>query len=304
MQTIVYHYSKQQAKELDEIVENPLFSEIITYFLENSQEDILLRSLKKQFSTVDYLESFLEKLILLKLIQRKNRRYTLNFPIVNANKTIELSDDIKKIVSKILDENQSIPLEVFLGEWLWKFLFDEDTVYFFGSCVPETFYQKQEIQSSSVSLISILPKNNSSVDLATYFDALVTDKPLAPKYTPLLELVGDVSIEYYLLQIKKIIRKSQVKKVTTIFEQSLLLTGCLSENNSGRYDLAVPVLTKETRDLHTTLNVRHLKQLLCAYWTDITSLEEQVDIKNRLFQAILAYYNWPLQQPITYFIIE
>lgn len=301
---MIYQYSNHRAEDLNEIVDNSLFSEIINYFYENKETDILLRPLKKHFSKIDNFEFFLEKLIELNLIQRKNRRYTLNFPIFNTKKTIELSDDIKKILEQIIEEHQDMQLEFFLGELIWTFFFNDNTSYFFGACNSEIFYQKKTIQSSSLSLISILPKNNSVVDLATYFETLMIDNSFSSRYIPLLELIGDVSSDYYLAQIKKIIRKPQIKKINTIFEQSLLLTGSLIENNTGFYNLVTPVLVTEDTEQLTALNISCLKQLLSTYWLDINNVEEQAYIKNSLFQSILTYLNWPYQQPITYFIIH
>ncbi|MEI5992534.1 DUF1803 domain-containing protein [Candidatus Enterococcus mansonii] len=303
MKNITYYYGEN--RQLHTIISDPLFNRIVDYFLDHQGAEVILRQIKTDFSNETNLEHFLDKLIKHNLLERKNRRYSLTFPIYNEKKTIEIPDSINKSI-EVLGQDRCTRFFIF-GEWLWSFLFAEEQDYFFGvvdslSQQP-VFLTKKEVGNNDFKFISISHENSQPFDLATYFMCLSSRKPLPATFQPLQNLIGDVDIDYFVTQTKKIIRATKRNKIKNskrnIFQEALLLTNDLKKDANGICYTTTLVLEEQPTIVDEALFDR-LGHEVSLLWDTIADRNQRVFAKQEIYSSLFNKY-FEEQESLSYF---
>lgn len=234
---------------LEKLVKNPLFDQIVDYFLLHKEERIILRQLKAVFESEENLELFLEQMVANQLIERKERQYQLIFPIFSVEDYPELPSVITQAVSSLGLSKRKL----FIGEYLWDDWFSkvEKQTYFFGIKSEEEqntslFFERLVAGNEQLEFISIQYENTTPFNLASYFYSLRMNQ--TPNiYQPLQKLIGDVDINYFVQQTKKFLNPTgQKKKIPTrknIFFDTLV-TGKVINIGNQEIELIKPVYDK------------------------------------------------------------
>ncbi|MBO0472760.1 hypothetical protein IGL98_001835 [Enterococcus sp. DIV0840] len=310
MENITYYFaSNKNEEELNKIVSNPLFTKITNYLSERKEQEVILRQIKADIPTDSNLELYLDKLIKYNLLERKNRRYSLTFPIYTHKESLKISDSIAKSFRTITQED-SIPINYFIfGEWLWSLLFEEEQDnYFFGiKASPESLsvFRRKEEGNESLRFVSVYPDNLIPLDLANYFNLLSKRQELPQHFTSLQNVIGDVDINYFIPQIQKVIRsvkrnKSRESK-KNIFQEALLVTGDLKRNEENQLFLAVPILESEELSKEIQVTLDKLKTELQPSWEKIEDKNQRVFYKQQLYSFLFTNYLPEDQEYISYF---
>lgn len=295
MEHVTYYYAQnKQAEHLNKIVADPLFKEIVTYFTERQNQDIILRQLKSDIPTTSNLELFLDKLINYKLLERKNRRYSLSFPIYSTEVSPFLPESVTNLIEVMRTEDVRSRCFVF-GEWFWSLFFEEEQgSYFFG--VKETskkspLFQRREQGNDTLRFVSIFTNHQIPLDFANYFSLLSKRKQLPKHFESLQNLIGDVNLDYFILQIRKVMRsvnRSTVReRKTTIFQEALLITGDLTRNEEQKLELVVPLLEDVTLSANTQEYLEQVKLDLVVLWKKTVNENERVFFKQQLYSTIV-----------------
>ncbi|MBL1230716.1 DUF1803 domain-containing protein [Enterococcus sp. BWB1-3] len=284
MTKIIYYYQNKEQKKLDKLVKNPLFEKISLYLLDHQGEEIILRELKKVFINEKQFEQFLEEMIRFGLVNREERRYSLNFPLFQQSelqiKPLELASQLKESLKSQTPAEQVR----FYGDILWEILFSNEEDYFFGinETASPSFYERVEAGNGQLTFVSVHKKEAVPLNLAAYFDTMtVTSGDGLPfVYQPLQELIGDVDSEYFAAQAYRIVRavlkKRKIADKRNIFLESLVVTNDLTRTEDG-WVLQVPIITEENPPLTVSLSV----------YTD--KFQQIIDKNQRLLKKRLFY---------------
>lgn len=230
-----FYYSKEY-QPLTALIQSKFFHELVTLFREADQPPIL-RALKQQFPEAGF-EKKLDQLIDAGIIQRKDRRYTLNFPVY----TEQLQ---KKLLLKHTEFITSYK------EWTTRkqqllfasFTFSEKQHPYFYGCedgVQQIFADKSEHSDFLLLSFSFQEWANN---MGAFFRAnqRLEAKPALKKAN---ELLGDVDPVYYLDQVSVIFERLQKNRKirSSIFLESLYLFGILGNKEQPAF--TVPVISQ------------------------------------------------------------
>lgn len=295
--------NNSQSDDITKVVNDPLFQTIVDYFIKHHNQEIILRKLKTDIHTDTNLELFLDKLIKYKLIDRKNRRYSLLFPILQPETPIQLSETIINRFKTIIKGNSEAACYLF-GEWFWGLLFSEEhKPYFFGVREAD-FYIKREVGNDTWKMISICLKRQQPLDLANFFTLLSAQTKLPDQFKPLQDLVGDVDINYFIPQLQKVIRSAKRQKAAKtkrdIFRETLLLTGDLIQNEIGEETIATPILEKLSPSIELEPVLEELALELSESWKLIEDADQRIFFKLQLFRSLFKEC-FPEKESISYF---
>ncbi|WP_271490739.1 DUF1803 domain-containing protein [Enterococcus sp. 5H] len=285
------------------MVNDPLFQTIVDYFIKHCNQEIILRKLKTDIHTDTNLELFLDKLIKYKLIQRKDRRYSLLFPIFQPEPPIQISETIIDSLKIIIGENAETACYLF-GEWFWSLLFSEErNPYFFGVREAD-FFIKREVGNDTWKMVSICLKRQQPLDLANFFTLLSAQTKLPDQFKPLQDLVGDVDINYFIPQLQKVIRSAKRQKVAKtkrdIFRETLLLTGDLIQNEVGEEIIVTPILENLSPPIELEPVLEELALELSESWKLIEDVNQRVFFKLQLFRSLFKEC-FPQNKSLHYF---
>ncbi|MTD38897.1 DUF1803 domain-containing protein [Erwinia sp. CPCC 100877] len=251
MAKITYYFDSKNNKALRKITTEPLFQQIIDYLTE--QPNVILRQLKAAFENEPNFDVYLDQLIEYNLLERKNRRYTVNFPIFSTDDLV-VSKEVSTEMQAITQDDLEASCLVF-GEWLWP-LFFEDESYFFGVRSNEAsnyFLTRTEAGNESLTFVSITTADRKEVTTANYFSLLIEGEQLPERFKPLEKLIGDVDINYFILQCRRILRslKRQTGQKQNIFLEALITTKELQKTEQKGYYLNIPLINCRTKiDFH------------------------------------------------------
>lgn len=304
MEAITYFFDdNNQSKDITKVVNDPLFQTIVDYFIKHRNQEIILRKLKTDIHTDTNLELFLDKLIKYKLIDRKNRRYSLLFPIFQPETSIKLSEAIVDRFSTIIKGNSEAACYLF-GEWFWSLLFSEEhKPYFFGVREAD-FYIKREVGNDTWKMVSICLKEQQPFDLANFFSMLSAQIKLPDQFKPLQDLVGDVDINYFIPQLQKVIRSAKRQKVAKtkrdIFREALLLTGDLIQNEVGEEIIVTPILENLSPSIELEPVLQELALELSESWKLMEDVDQRVFFKLQLFRSLFKEC-FPQNESLHYF---
>lgn len=289
-----YFHTDKNEQQLNELVKSPLFQKIIDFFRLQNEEPVLLRRLKEAVVSDENIEYILEKMITYNLVERNERRYKLLIPIYDANNTTTLIS--QQNIDSLLDFSKTInqtQMAIFLGEWLWEKFFPQEVNYFFGIEREleddRFFYKKIEIGNHEFQFVSIQNENVPPTDLATYFSILKTNQ-IPTAFQPLHELIGDVDINYYISQAKRIIRNADKnRKVSTkrnIFQESLIFSGDVSISKTNQLVLASSLVSAGDQP-----DLSEGKAIVSLLLEDITkqsetTITQRILIKKYLYREI------------------
>lgn len=310
MENVTYYFaSNKNNEELTKLISDPLFTRIVDYLSEHNEQEVILRQIKAAIQTDGNLELYLDKLIKYNLLERKNRRYALTFPIYIKGEFLQLPNSIDGIFQEITQE-ASIQTEYFLfGEWLWSLLFQEaQDNYFFG---VKTFsdrlptFRRIEEGNGALSFVSVHPDYLIPLDLANYFNLLSRRQELPEKFKLLQNTIGDVDINYFIPQIQKVLRSVKRNKVRenkrNIFQEALLVTGDLKKNEDNQFHLATPIIENNSPSEPFQHILDKLEMALIPLWEKIESKNERIFYKQQLYSFIVATYFPKGEGGITYF---
>lgn len=295
MENITYYYAQtNQSEPLDKIVSDPLFKEIVAYFTERQDQEIILRQIKADLPTNGNLELYLDKLIKYNLIKRKNRRYSLSFPIYSNEKPQILPESIIELLERMKLESERTNY-FFFGEWLWSLFFTgEQGNYFFGvkdSSNGLPLFQRREEGNDALRFVSIFTAQQVPFDLANYFNLLSKRQALPQIFEPLENLIGDVDLNYFIQQIQKVIRavnrnKTRERKVN-IFREALLVTGDLVRDEENQLYFAVPLLEDQVLSDELKVRLDQMKTELSSLWANTTDENQLVFLKHQIYSALV-----------------
>ncbi|WP_207940876.1 hypothetical protein DOK78_001579 [Enterococcus sp. DIV2402] len=215
--------------ELAEIVSSPFFAELVTLL---EAEIPTLRHLKEVFG--NKVEKKLEKLIKKGIIQRKERRYFIAFPILEIDNKL-LDDWVVTIVKSASEKNKRERI-AFL-----EALFPHDNSEIFcgiETSIPLAYYDSLSNENLTVASLSV---EEWPLTLPRYFSNLRT-KPIEPVYKEVAQLIGDVDPKYYLDQVQVVIEKILVQRRRireSIFIESMRKFGLIHKTEP--LELCVPV---------------------------------------------------------------
>lgn len=301
-----YFNQTKDKKQFYSLLNSELFQQIIDFFIENQNERIILRQLKKSIKTEGNLELFLDKMIQFKLISRSDRQYSLSFPVYDlADYSLSLPKNLKNYLEALKQEDADY-LTGFIGEFLWSECETKDE-YFFGvkSNINYTsFYEKRIMGDSELTMVAIQDRVDILMNIPTYFNLLSLNK-LPKQYKQLEELLGDVNQEYFLAQTKSLIQKAQKSRNNNssnrdIFKESLLLTNNLTDINE-KLALAKPIIKKSSL-WQDNQNSQPIIKLLNELWDSHDSINKQTFIKKLVFSKLMNYIFYEKKE-LTYFLI-
>ncbi|GGC81390.1 DUF1803 domain-containing protein [Enterococcus wangshanyuanii] len=303
MEKVIYYYKRERAAQLDKLISEPLFEQIMTYLIGNQEQEPILRQLKTAIPTTENLELYLEQMISHGIIQRKNRRYYLSIPIFSQEKRLKIPASTQIFLDESMKKTSS--QEPFFGEILWSLFFDDDTDYFFGIKTAETsttFVKRVEEGNEKLRFIALHLEDTFPLSLADYFSLLTKRAALPDTFKPLERLIGDVDIDYFITQALKVIRSS--KRATSrqlkrnIFQEALLVTNDLEKTSDTTFSLTSPIL--ENDNLSEVDEINTLKKLLSPLWEGIEDNNERVFYKKQLYSQLFHYY-FPNTDVLHYF---
>lgn len=311
MKRIDYYFpAGPNEKNLNKLVKEPLFHQIIAYFRLQNGEAILLRRLKEAIITDENIEYILEKMIKYGLIERAERRYRLLIPIyTNKNVPIPLPLIERDKTSALISFGKNLSQEelaTFLGELLWESCFPKEQNYFFGVERGEKdndyFFKKIEIGNSEIAFVSIQKENLLVKNLATYFSILQTNQ-IPAIFKPLHQLIGDVDINYYVSQTKRVIKNAEKNRKATkkrnVFQESLIFSGAVSINESEELELNTSLIRANNYP-----NLAPGIKIVSAVLDEVNqqlapSLNQQALASNYLYQEIVTLLS-PKESSISY----
>lgn len=249
---LYFYGQKEQQQRIQRLINAPLFQPFINYFLAHSQDDVTLRKLKQAFPDEKKLEFFIDQMIQVDLLERKQRRYRLVFPFFSKEtvlpEILQASMEEERLsLSFMMSLAPALKLYL-LGEWLWPLLFENEQAYFFivDQAIYSSLFLKTEALSNEWSLVSIHPAVTTAPDLAIYFDCLARGQALPKNYQSLEALLGDVSVDYFMGQLTKV--KRTLKRTTTkrnIFKEALQLTQDIQKDEQKQPILATVMIEQE-----------------------------------------------------------
>lgn len=305
--TSYYFTSNKNENELENLISDPLFKKVVNYLSDHKNQEVILRQIKATISTDHNLELYLDKLIKHGLVERKNRRYSLKFPIYSVEEKLQVPDTITNLLQSLIQVNSSQLNYSMVGEWLWSLLFaEEQSSYIFGvqsSSKNPPFFRKRVAGNDALQFVSIYQAGVIPVDLANYFNLLSKKEELPEQFKPLQAIIGDVDINYFIGQVQKVLRSvkrntSRVRK-QNIFEDALLATNDLT-NTEGQLSLVTMYLDDSEPSRERQMALDQLKTELASLWGAIQDDNQRVFFKMQLYSVLFTSY-FPNQKFIHYF---
>lgn len=298
VENVTFYFAPNKNEEnLTKLISDPLFKKVIAYLFQHKEHEVILRQIKAEISTDSNLELYLDKLIKYNLIQRKNRRYTIKFPIYSNRTDIPVSNSIIEVLQPIIQKDDPITNFFIFGEWLWPLLFEkEQGDYFFGvKHSPETnsdFFKKVEAGNDKMHFISIFPNNRIPLDLANYFNLLSKRQELPKQFEQLQNLIGDVDINYFIPQLQKVIRSVTRNKIRdskkSIFQEALFVTEDIKTNEENQLFLNRSILNDYNPSEMLNKSLEYIEGQLIPLWANIEDDNQRVFFKKQLY-AILFH---------------
>jgi hypothetical protein len=292
---ITYYFGIKNHKQLKKITANPLFHQVVEYLTQ--QPNVILRQLKAAFEKEPHFDVFLDQLIKYELLERKNRRYTLKFPIFSSSDFAVPEEVILEIQQM---KQEKLEFGCFLmGQRLWPLLFTEES-YFFGVDSGKSslhFLTKTEVGNETLSFISITPDDKKEVTAANYFSILAEDAEVPSTFQTLEHLIGDVDVDYFVLQTRRILRSlKRNNSKRNIFQEALVETGTLQKDEQGSYNLTLPVINKDfSIDIHTPQLQKLVHEL------NKLPVNQRMFFKKQLYSLLFHTY-FPENSSISYII--
>lgn len=307
MSAYAYLYEqKEQQQLIQKLVNEPLFQPFVGYFFDHSQEEVTLRKLKQIFPNEKKLEFFIDQLIQAQLLERKQRRYRLTFPVfstkTNPSYLKQLPIEQEFSILSFLNQLESATVLYLLGEWLWSVLFEKEQAYFLAvdQEIHTSLLLKTEASAQQGTFVTIHSPIVAAPDLAIYFDRLAKGQTLPETYQPLERLLGDVSIDYFVSQsikIQRSLKRSTNKR--NIFKEALQITKDIQLNEEGQAVFATTIIETD-QFLVLPEECSQAEELITHRF--ITQKDTNLRILDKMYfyQAVITTY-WSAEQPLHYF---
>ncbi|ALS00656.1 hypothetical protein ATZ33_04490 [Enterococcus silesiacus] len=306
--TSYYFASNKNEKKLENVISDPLFKKVVNYLSDYKNQEVILRQIKATISTDHNLELYLDKLIKHGLVERKNRRYSLTFPVYSTEEKLQVPDSVTNLLQSLIQVNSSQLNYSIVGEWLWSLFFEEEqSSYFFGvqySSKKLPLFRKKVAGNDALQFVSIYQDGVIPLDLANYFNLLSKRQALPEQFKSLQTVIGDVDINYFIGQVQKVLRSvkrntSRVKK-QNIFEKALLATNDLTRNTEGQLSLVTMCLDDSEPSRERKMALNQLKTELASLWGAIEDDNQRVFFKMQLYSVLFTSY-FPNKKFIHYF---
>ena len=157
------------------------FGELICYL--EQHEDVILREIKAQFPDVT-VDKLIEEYIKAGLILRKNKRYYLNFPMLESLDSLELDQEI--------------------------FVREDSPIY--QALLEQSFETELRNQTNAAILVEKTDFARTKMTLSNYFYKVKHQYPLTEKQQELYAILGDVNPEYALKYMTTFFAKISQKR--------------------------------------------------------------------------------------------
>ena len=195
------------------LTRQPFFKDLINFL--DQHDDVILRQIKAHFPEVA-VDKYLEEYIKAGLILRENKRYTLSLPFLESTESLELDQEV--------------------------FVRDDSPIY--QEILEKHFQTELRNQTNAAILKEYTDFAREKMTLSNYFYKVKFQYPLTEEQQRLYEILGDVNPEYALKYMTtfllKFLKKDQLmQKRPDIFVDSLVLLGCIVQDEDGKYELAV-----------------------------------------------------------------
>lgn len=204
----MHFYFPRENKQLNKLTQSPLFSSLAEFLDSKAKDTVIHRELVKVFPERK-LEITLEQAISMGLIQRKNRRYSLSFPIFEEEQGMEtgsLLDDL----SAVADSKQLQLMDTLWREWF------AGKDYFFASRKALQFYEQRKIGNASLCFINYAPADSYGLNFPDYFSLLDSGQPMPQELEGVETMLGDVSRGYFMDQMTYIFEEIREGRGGTI----------------------------------------------------------------------------------------
>lgn len=202
----VYHPSK--------VSQSSFFQDLIQYL--DQHDDVTLRQIKKEFTTVSNIDRQLERFIQAGYIRRHNRRYSNSFSCLMSLADLALDQEI----------------------------FVETASPIFAELLATTFTVETTNTTNKLVIQEEVDAIRERLTLSSYFYKLTKQLPLSEEQEVLYQLLGDVNQEYAMKYMTtfllKFTRKETVRqRRTDIFVKALEILGFITEIEPQTYLLTM-----------------------------------------------------------------
>lgn len=271
-----YFQSKEHEHAIHSLTQHELFDKVVVYLDEHQDIPITLRHLKQVFHSEKDLEKIIDRMIHYHLLQRKEKHYALTFPIFSKKPEFPL---IKSVFFKQFQQIDEKSQVWFLGEGCWRHFLKDSCDFFFGvSHSNDSFFQKNQIKNDKIAFISIQNESSPSFTLPSYFKKLQLKPSLrkteVDEFQQLQQLLGDVSLDYFLAQAQYLVtraaKKRKIPSKRNIFYESMLSTGIFSLTENHCFNLSYPLFDNKEENSINDLRDEWLDEL-----TQILSLKNK-----------------------------
>lgn len=196
----------------DKLTRQDFFKDLVNFLYQT--DDVTLRQIKAQFQDVSKIDRLIEEYVQAGYIIRDNKRYTIEFDLLESLENIDLDSQI--------------------------FVDDESSVY--TDLMAITFETRLENETNDLVLVEKTSIARDELTLANYFFKLTENLPMSELQQPLYDLLGDVNqayaLKYMTTFLLKFVDKDEVaQKRPDIFVEALVLLGYIKKNDNGKYEL-------------------------------------------------------------------
>lgn len=241
-----FYYPKQNRK-MKKMVDNPIFPDLIAFLDEPEKNSVIHRELTANFPQKE-MEIILDDAISFGLIERKNRRYSLAFPVfADADVPTEeklILDEIAAELVKLDEISFYQILNCLWSEWF------ADQNYFFAVRADVDFYEKRMTGKQGLAYTDFSLEKQFKCNLADYFYVLDNELTMPELLKPMEAMIGDVNREYFFRQIQFVldkVRKGEQDKIReSIFTNVLIDTGVINDELT---EILIPQLSEENVQL-------------------------------------------------------
>lgn len=280
-----YFYSKNKYKKIGKLIDSEIFQSFIDYMYHHRYKEIILRELKTAFPQRKF-EAFLDQLIEEDLVKRENRRYYLNFPILEENKFQKEIEQTTSLMVQRLTSFSQEEKQIMLGEGIWDSCFEMENDYFYATNEKVIPISKHVAGNHTYQWISVNYQEKLPCSLANYFYLQKKQLAISIEFVELAKMIGDVNEVYYFDQVEVIIERIQANKYKnrrpSIFFDSLVLTNTVETKlveNEEKTQLTMPVVDTK------------LKTIDFPKLNHIQTVEEKAYIKRKVYEYLIKHFS-------------
>lgn len=285
---IINKYNKRSCRSVEQLLYTTEVQHLLLFIQKEKQP--ILREIKAAFPDQNQLMNIIEQLINLNIIQRHNRRYSINYPVITYKEWEQAKEKINPYVQQFISDYHSL----------------EDVKYAYLIMMLCREYQTSMLSQYPLLSQSEFPLNiikefkgkreqwlevgsltNDSHYLLDYFDDVMIF-PIQQQHQQILSLIGDVNSEFFLhhclTKLKRAQRRGQLIEDYNIFNDCLEQLHYLEQGK-----LNIPILqAKDFQSLYDNLSLR-IDDLLSSYSN--LSLTEQLVLIQQLITLIPEQYH-------------